>query len=43
VRSLSSRFELGFEAVDRARIVVYNEILEAEFLHVCIEFIMTLK
>lgn len=43
MRSLSSRFELGFEAEDRARIVVYNDILDEEFLHVGIEFIMTLN
>lgn len=43
MRSLSSRLELGFEDEDRARIVVYNDILDAGFLHVDIEFIMTLK
>lgn len=40
---MSSRFELGFEAEDRARIVVYNDILDEEFLHAGIEFIMTLN
>lgn len=43
MRSLSSRLELGFEAEDRARIVVYNDILDAEFLHFGIEFIITLR
>lgn len=43
MRSLSSRLELGFEDEDRARIVVYNDILDAGFLHVDIEFIMALK
>ena len=43
MRSLSSRLELGFEAEDRARIVVYNDILDAEFLHFGIELIMTLR
>lgn len=43
MRSLSSRLELGFEEEDRARIVVYNDILDAGFLHFDIEFIMTLE
>lgn len=43
MRSLSSRLELGFEDEDRARIVVYNDILDAGFLHFDIEFIMTLE
>lgn len=43
MRSLSSRLELGFEDDDRARMVVYNDILDAGFLHFDIEFIVTLK
>lgn len=43
MRSLSSRLELGFEDEDRARMVVYNDILDAGFLHVDIEFIMSPK
>lgn len=43
MRSLSSRLELGFEDEDRPRMVVYNDILDTGFMHVDIEFIMTLK